>query len=151
MSINNNFWGMGRLTSDPELRETTNGIKCANFTIAISERYNGEDKTTYVPCKAWRTIGEQICKYFKKGKPIIVQGKFTVDKYQDKSGSNKSFTYIAVGSFSFVPRDNTDKKDYSGVTTQRIEEDGFVQESFGDGWVKTDDTSTFDDITDIPF
>lgn len=150
MSTNNNFWGMGRLTANPEMRETTSGVKCANFTVAISEKYNGETKTTFVPCKAWRNVGEQICKYFVKGKPIIIQGKFTVDRYEDKNGGKKSFTYINVSSFSFVLRDSTDNASPE-VRTQRVEEDGFVQETFGEGWVETDDNSTFDDIPDIPF
>lgn len=151
MSIVNHYQALGRFTKDPELQETKNGKKVVNFTLAINERYNGEYETTFVDCRAWEKIAESICQYFVKGKPILIQGKICMNTYKDKeTDKHRKVVFVLVTNFSFLPKD---QKTEEPVRTQRIEQDGFVQEVFGEGYVTTDDSSTaFIDVeTDIPF
>ena len=58
----------GRLTADPELKNTSNATEYCDFTVAV-DRFAGKDKereTDFVPCRAWRQTAVFIQKYFKK-------------------------------------------------------------------------------------
>lgn len=86
MSLNN-VTLMGRLTHDPELRQTPSGIYTAQFTIAVDRDYadkSGERQTDFINCVAWRTTAEFICKYFGKGSMIAVVGNLRSRSYDDK-------------------------------------------------------------------
>ena len=64
---------VGRLVSDPELRETDNGNKVTNITLAVPRSYknvNGEYDTDFIPCVLWKGIAE----YVKKGDLIGIKG-----------------------------------------------------------------------------
>ena len=65
---------MGRLTKDPELRQSQNGISVARFTIAVNRRFakDGQQQADFINCVAWRQTGEFIAKYFEKGSMIAV-------------------------------------------------------------------------------
>ena len=67
---------MGRLTADPELRETSNGVSYCRFSIAVDRAHkSGEDKVTdFLNCVAWRQTAEFISRYFTKGQMIAVVG-----------------------------------------------------------------------------
>ena len=58
---------MGRLTKDPELRQSQNGISVARFTIAVNRRFakDGQQQADFINCVAWRQTGEFIAKYFE--------------------------------------------------------------------------------------
>ena len=74
MSLNN-VTLMGRLTHEPELKQTPSGIYTTQFTVAVERDYadkNGERQTDFISCVAWRTTAEFISKYFSKGSMIAV-------------------------------------------------------------------------------
>ncbi|MEE1054531.1 MAG: single-stranded DNA-binding protein, partial [Acutalibacteraceae bacterium] len=81
----------GRLTADPELKTTPNGISVTSFSIAVDRRYrSGEERQTdFINIVAWRTSAEFICKYFKKGNLIGIEGSIQTRRYQDKNGNNR--------------------------------------------------------------
>ncbi len=57
----NHIVAMGRLTRDPELRTTMNGVSVASFTVAVDRDYSGqgqEKKTDFIDCTAWRQTAE---------------------------------------------------------------------------------------------
>ncbi len=86
MSLNN-VTLMGRLTHEPELRQTPNGIYTTQFTLAVERDYsdkNGERQTDFISCVAWRTTAEFISKYFSKGSMIAVVGNLRSRSYDDK-------------------------------------------------------------------
>ena len=60
----------GRLTADPELKTTPNGISVTSFSIAVARRYRAgeEGQTDFINIVAWRQTAEFITKYFKKGR-----------------------------------------------------------------------------------
>ncbi len=85
---------MGRLVADPELRTTQSGISTTTFTIAVDRSYTGKDQerqTDFLPIVAWRNTAEFICKYFKKGSMILVEGSIRVRNYEAKDGSGKRY------------------------------------------------------------
>lgn len=78
---------MGRLTSDPELRQTASGISSCSFNIAVDRGFkdqNGERQTDFISCTAWRQAAEFICRYFSKGSMIAVEGQLRTRTYDDK-------------------------------------------------------------------
>lgn len=82
----------GRLTADPELRQTTSGISTCRFTVAVDRRIaNKETKereADFVTCVAWRQTADFVSKYFSKGKLICVEGSLRNNNYQDKNHSD---------------------------------------------------------------
>lgn len=87
---------MGRLTADPELRQTTTGISSCNFTIAVDRGYksaNGEKQTDFIRCQAWRQTAEFVSRYFSKGKMIIIEGGLQNNNYTDANGV-KHYSFV---------------------------------------------------------
>lgn len=78
---------MGRLTSDPELRQTPNGVSTCQFTVAVTRGYtsqNGERQSDFINVVAWRQTAEFVCRYFNKGRLILVEGELRTRTYDDK-------------------------------------------------------------------
>lgn len=95
---------MGRLTADPELRQTPNQVSVATFTIAVDRDYKRDDKrpTDFFNCVAWRGIGESIARFFHKGKPILVEGHLENRSYEKDDGTKRYVTELIVESFTFT-------------------------------------------------
>ena len=62
----------GRLTGDPELKQTQSGISVVSFTLAVNRRYQShsadgqaQQQADFISCVAWRQIAEFISRYFK--------------------------------------------------------------------------------------
>ena len=89
----------GRLTNDPELRQTPNGVFVSKFTIAVNRRFD-RDKTDFINCEAWRNTAEFISKFFCKGKEIAVVGELHIDK-SEKDGKTNYFTNVVVDEVEF--------------------------------------------------
>ena len=97
---------LGRLTRDPELKDTAAGKKYANFTVACDygKDREGNKLTNFVPCTAWDRRAESIAQYFHKGQRILISdGMLMVRNYKDKNtGENRTYTYVDVREFEFV-------------------------------------------------
>jgi single-strand DNA-binding protein len=80
---------MGRLTADPELRQTQSGIASCRFTVAVNRKYKneqtGEYDADFITCVAWRQTAEFISRYFSKGKMIALEGTLRTGSYQDRN------------------------------------------------------------------
>lgn len=82
---------MGRLTSDPELKQTPNGISTCRFTVAVDGPTNqttNERRTDFITVNAWRQTAEFVCKYFSKGRLILVEGSLRTGSYTDRNHSD---------------------------------------------------------------
>lgn len=81
---------MGRLTADPELRQTPSGVASCKFTVAVDRGYKsketGEKQADFIRVTAWRATAEFVSRYFSKGKMIIVEGSLRNNDYTDKDG-----------------------------------------------------------------
>lgn len=96
---------MGRLTRDPELKTTPSGVSVCTFSIAVDRRYQtkGEEKKTdFFNIVAWRTTGEFVVKYFRKGSLILVEGELQTRQYTNKDGINVTVTEINAEQVSFT-------------------------------------------------
>lgn len=83
----NKWIGMGRLTADPELRQTQSGVSSCNITVAVQRDFtdgSGERQSDFINVVAWRQTAEFICKYFTKGNMIAIEGQLRTRTYDDK-------------------------------------------------------------------
>ena len=88
---------MGRLTADPELRQTPSGVSVTKFTVAVDRRYQqGEDKIAdFINVTAWRSTADFVTRYFKKGSMIAVQGSIQTGSYEKDRVKHYTFEIVA--------------------------------------------------------
>lgn len=95
----------GRLTGDPELRQTPQGIAVTSFGLAVSRRYaaKGQERPTdFINCVAWRSTAEFVSKYFHKGSPICVVGSIQSRSWVDQQGNKRYAVDVVVDEANFV-------------------------------------------------
>lgn len=140
----------GRLTADPELKQTQNGIAVVSFALAVNRRFSrGADgqnnsQADFINCVAWRQTAEFISRYFRKGSSLCVTGSIQTRTWNDNTGAKRYATEVVVDEAMFVDSrsDNAGQSNYVP--------DAYGSPSFSSGMdapnfeeVKTDD--------DLPF
>ncbi|MCI5801390.1 MAG: single-stranded DNA-binding protein [Oscillospiraceae bacterium] len=100
----NKVFLLGRLTADPELRQTASNISVTSFTVAVNRPYTkgAERQADFIDVVAWRQSAEFVCRYFQKGKPILVEGRLQVRDYTDKNGNKRRVYEVQADNVSFV-------------------------------------------------
>lgn len=101
---------MGRLSRDPELRQTTTGKNVSSFTIACSrgrKDANGKDLVDWIPVVAWEHTAEFVCKYFEKGSLIAIDGRLQSRTYKDRDGNNRTAIEIVANNANFAGSKST--------------------------------------------
>lgn len=96
---------MGRLCADPELRHTQNGIAVCNARIAVERDYadqGGERATDFYDVVAWRGTAEFLCKYFEKGRKVVLNGRLQTRSWTDKGGNKRVSVEIVAESAYFA-------------------------------------------------
>ena len=98
---------MGRFTATPELKQTNSGTAFVSFTLAVDRSYSKEKATDFINCVAWRNTAEFICRYFKKGQCIVVEGPLQSRKYDDRDGNKRTAYEVVVNQTHFCgPRES---------------------------------------------
>ncbi|MGM9632333.1 MAG: single-stranded DNA-binding protein [Eubacteriales bacterium] len=98
----------GRLTADPELKQTQNGIAVVSFTLAVNRRFQrGADgqnnsQADFINCVAWRQTAEFISKYFRKGSSLCITGSIQTRSWADNAGAKRYATEVVVDEAMFV-------------------------------------------------
>lgn len=152
---------MGRLTANPELRQTQGGVSVLSFTVAVDNRFtnqNGTRTANFIHCVAWRHTAEFVSKYFVKGQMIAVDGSLQSRSYVDKNGNNKSVLELVVENVSFCGSKAENgairaKNGVSGQATSQGAANAAVEEGFSVGDVEN--IEGFEEIAteteDLPF
>lgn len=101
---------MGRLVANPELRVTRNsGASVTSITVAVDRKFSGENKQAdFIDIIAWQGTAEFICKYFRKGSMIAIQGYIQTRMYEDKNGNKRKAVEIVADNVSFCGGKDTD-------------------------------------------
>ena len=105
---------VGRLTKDPDLRETGSGNKVANFTLALQRKFknqDGEYEADFINCQVWRQQAENLEKYVRKGDLVGVNGRIQTRTYDDQDGNRKYITEIVCDSVTYLET-NREKESY---------------------------------------
>ncbi len=153
----NNVVLVGRLTRDPELRTTPNGIATCQISLAVNgiPNANGERTTDFINIVVWRRQAENVAKYCSKGSQVGVVGRIHTRSYEANDGSKRYVTEVVADNITFLGSNNSNRgtsqysdsmPDYSTgdqqpMPTTDITEDPF--KDFGSEVVLSDD--------DLPF
>ena len=148
---------VGRLTRDPELRTTPNGIATCQISLAVNgiPNANGERTTDFINIVVWRRQAENVAKYCSKGSQVGVVGRIHTRSYDANDGSKRYVTEVVADNITFLGSNNSNRgtsqysdsmPDYSTgdqqpMPTTDITEDPF--KDFGSEVVLSDD--------DLPF
>lgn len=120
---------IGRIGQELELKITQSNKKVIEFSMADTEKRNGEDITTWVSCVAWENKAETLSKYVKKGDMLFIEGKLRNQKYKAKDGSDRMRTFILVENFMLLPNkakeDEKEENNKSWSREPNVSELGF--------------------------
>lgn len=96
---------MGRMVRDPEIRNTNSGTALCRFSVAVdrsfADKQTGKREADFLDCTAFGKTAEFVCRYFSKGKMILVEGEIRNNNYTDNNGVKHYSNNIAVNSVSF--------------------------------------------------
>lgn len=96
---------MGRLTRDPEIRQTQSGVSVCKFSIACNRPFankeTGEREADFIDCDAWRQTADFIGRYFSQGSMILVEGQLRNNNYTDSNGTKHYGMRVLVDAVSF--------------------------------------------------
>ena len=96
---------IGRLTADPEIKQTSGGTSVCRFTLAVTRRYadsNGQRQADFLPVIAWRQLGETCHKFLSKGKQAAIVGEIQTRSYDAQDGTKRYVTEIIADSVEFL-------------------------------------------------
>ena len=133
---------VGNLGGDPEMRYTSSGVPVANFSLAVSRSWVGQDgqrqeKTTWFRVTAWRKLAETVAQYLSKGRQVLVIGEIEEARtYTDRDGNARAALEVTATVVRFIGQrggddggDHESGGGYSGSTatatssTSRVEDD----------------------------
>ena len=86
---------MGNLTRDPELRVTPQGTSVCKINVAVNKQIRMsdggvKDETSFIDVDAFGRQADVIAKYFIKGRPILVEGRLKLDRWETQAGEKRS-------------------------------------------------------------
>lgn len=97
----NNFTALGRITRDPEPRQSTSGNPYCRFTLAV-DSYQGD--ANFIPCVCFGRTAESMCKYVVKGQQLLVQGPLESGQYQDNNGIRHYTLDVLANQIDFLQK-----------------------------------------------
>lgn len=122
---------IGRLTKDPELRTTSNGVAVATFTVAVDRQYktqNGEKETDFIPVVVWRGLAETCKKYLSKGNMAAIDGRLQIRNYENDKGERRTIAEIVAENVQFItPKGNTREDSNSASFDPNFDEPGEIK------------------------
>lgn len=110
---------IGRLTRDPELRYTPNGVAVANFTLAVDRRFTnqaGERETDFIPIVVWQKLAETCANHLHKGRLVAVDGRLQIRSYETQDGQKRRVAEVVAGNVQFLDRANESKREKEAVS-----------------------------------
>jgi len=99
---------VGRLTKNPELRYTPNGVASCRFTLAVNRAFKseGEQQADFIQCVAWRKQAENLANFQRKGNLIGVEGRIQTGSYEGQDGKRVYTTDVVTDSIQFLEHKN---------------------------------------------
>ena len=96
---------VGRIARDPELRETENGKKVTNVTLAVPRSFknsNGEYETDFINCVLWKGIAESTVEYCHKGDLVGIKGRIQSREYTNSEDEKKHIVEVVAEKVTFL-------------------------------------------------
>ena len=97
---------VGRLTRDPELRATPDGISVVRFTLAVDRgmRAGEERQTDFFDIVAFRQLADNVANYVTKGRLVLVEGRLHTRRYTDREGNPRKAYEVVADNVRFLER-----------------------------------------------
>jgi len=88
---------VGRMTRDPEIRTTSDGVTVAKFGVAVN-RYSksGEDQADFFDVVAWRQQADFVANYVGKGRLVLIEGKLQTRSWTAQDGTKRRAVEIVA-------------------------------------------------------
>ena len=107
MSSYNKVILLGNLTRDPQLSYTPSQTAVVDFGLATNRKWSDQsgtarEETCFVDCTAFGKSAENINKYCKKGRPLLLEGRLTFSSWQGQDGTKRSKLKVTVERFTFI-------------------------------------------------
>lgn len=101
----------GRLTADPELKQTTTGKTFVSFSLAVNRRYKSADgaqsqQTDFITVVAWGKTAEFISRFFHRGSALCITGSIQTRTWEDQQGQKRYATEVVADEAMFVDSKN---------------------------------------------
>lgn len=99
---------IGNLTRDPELKYTPKGAAICDIGIAVNRKWKTEggqeqEEVAFIDCTAFGKTAETVAKFFRKGAPIMVEGRLKMDSWEDRqTNQQRTKLKVVLESFTFV-------------------------------------------------
>jgi len=118
---------VGRLTKDPDLRYTPNGVAVSSFTLAVNRTFTnqqGEREADFINCVVWRKAAENVANYLKKGSLAGVDGRIQTRSFEGQDGKRVYVTEVLAESVQFLePRNSSGGRGEGGGFSSPKEQD----------------------------
>jgi single-strand DNA-binding protein len=116
---------IGRLTRDPELRYTPNGVAVTNFDLAVP-RPGEKKETDFIRIIAWKKTAELCADYLKKGRQVAVEGRLQIRSYETQDGQKRRVAEVVANQVQFL-----DRRDDKMESKPRQDDDGINLDDLG--------------------
>lgn len=139
----------GRMTAEPELKQTSTGIPNISFSVAVNRKVSksAEAKADFIRCRAWRQTAEFISRYFHKGSSISIVGSLQQYDWTDQQGNKRTGFEVVVDEVNFVDSAAESRQQSGGgYNPYTAEQPGFSG--------TTEEASAFEQVEnedDLPF
>ena len=124
---------IGRLTKDPELRYTPQGVAVAQFTLAVDRGFSSnkeEREADFIPIVVWRQLAETCANYLRKGRLAAVEGRIQVRNYDNNEGRRVYVTEVIADNVRFLESANRE----GGGGQARDDQSGSGSSNSGGGY-----------------
>lgn len=98
---------IGRLTRDPELRYTPNGVAVCSFDLAVDRpgtNQAGEKETDFIRIIVWQKQAEAAAKYLEKGRLVAIEGRLQIRMYEDQQGQKRRVAEVVASMVQYLER-----------------------------------------------
>lgn len=92
----------GRLTADPEIKQTSTGKNVVEFSLAVNDGYGDNEHVSFFNCVAFKGLADIISKYAVKGSQAAITGKIRQERWESQDGQKRSVVKINVQTFQLV-------------------------------------------------
>jgi single-strand DNA-binding protein len=124
---------VGRITKDPEVKQTQTNIPVVSFTLAVNRQFTdaqGEKQADFIQCVVWRKQAENLARFVKKGALLGVEGRIQTRQYEAENGT-RYITEVLCDSIQFLESkgESTVEAPYKEERLSKDDSDEFYETS----------------------
>jgi len=145
---------VGRLTKDPELRYSPNGVASCRFTLAVNRAFKteGEQQADFIQCVAWRKQAENLANFQRKGNLIGVEGRIQTGSYEGQDGKRVYTTDVVADSIQFLEHRNGSESAQNGSNVRSDTNTGTSPQNATEGFKTPQNTQpNYTRVDEDPF